>query len=145
MSGQPPASDSDSLQQTVLTDDTLLRRLAPSGAVLTTIFRPHIEKETATSFAIRPRPGEDFPSWSLERITSPTELLAIEGRRRQDMTGWKVVRVSVRDVRELGLDVRADPLPGEDLGHCLIVPSASGKFSSKIWSKLALLTRVVEV
>lgn len=145
MSGQPPASDSDSLQQTILPDDTLLRRLPPSDAVPTTIFRPHIEKETATSFAIRPRPGEEFPSWSLERITSPTELLAIEGRRRQDMTGWKVVRVSVRGVRGLGLDVRADPLPGEDLGHCLIVPGASGKFNNKIWSKLAPLTRVVEV
>ena len=143
MSGHPPASDSDSPQQTILPDDTLLRRLPPSDAVQTTIFRPHIEKETATSLAIRPKPGEEFPSWSLERITSPAELLAIEGRRRQNMTGWRVVRVSVRDVRGLGLDVRADPLPGEDLGHCLIVPGLSGKFSNKIWSELAPLTRVV--
>ncbi len=145
MSGQPPASDSDSLQQTVLPDDTLLRRLPPSDTASTTIFRPHIKKETATSFAIQPRPGEEFPSWSLERITSPAELLAIEGRRRQDITGWKVVRVSVGDVRGLGLDVRADPLPGEDLGHCLIVPGPPGKFSNKIWSELAPLTRIVEV
>lgn len=145
MSGKPAAPGPDSLQGTILPGDVLLRRLPPSNIVETTKYRPHIQEETATSFAIQPRPGEEFPSWSLERITSPTELLAIEGRRRQDMTGWRVARVSVRDVQGLGLDVRADPLPGEDPGHCLIVPSASGKFSNKIWKKLAPLTRVVEV
>lgn len=137
--------DSNSQIPTILPNDTLIRRIPPSSENASrTKDRPGIG-ETATSFAIQPRSGEECPSWSLERITSPTELLAIEGQKGRNMTGWKVVRISVHDLLRLGLDVRADPLPAEDLGHCLIVPGPSGKFSNKIWSELAPLTRIVEV
>ena len=99
------------------------------------------ETLTATSFAIRPREGE-YPSWSLERITSAGALLDVEERKGRDMTGWRVAAVLVRQVRELGLDVVHDPTD-EDAGHCLIKPTPGEEFTDKIWGKLSKKTRIV--
>lgn len=108
---------------------------------VSTVERPEIGL-TAMSFAIRPRPCEDFPSWSLRSITSPEELLSIEERKGRDVDGWSVAAVSVGEVRALGLDVVRDPTD-EDPGHCSIIPTGDQPFTRSIWTKLAKKTRIV--
>lgn len=94
---------------------------------------------TATSFAIRPHPKGEYPSWS---TTSPVELLSIEKSKGRDMSGWKVAEVAVAAVRELGFDVVVDPTE-DDPGHCHIIPTIGHPFTAEIWSRLAKKTRVV--
>lgn len=118
-------------------NDTILRRITefPHNTKL------RGETLTATSLAIRPKKGE-YPSWSLERITSAGELLDIEKRKGRDMTGWQVAAVLVFEVRELGLDVVHAPTE-EDAGHCLIKPTWGEQFTNKVWKQLSDRTRIV--
>lgn len=104
-----------------------------------TIDRPGIGK-TATSYAIRPRRDERYPSWSTE--PDPIKLLNIEARKGGDMSGWHVIALAVSHVEELGLRVVVDPTE-EDPGHCLIVPTRDQAFTNKTWSRLAKRTRIV--
>jgi len=69
--------------------------------------------------------------------------LAIEARKGRDVSDWSVITLSVREVRKVGLDVRADPTE-EDAGHCVVVPTSGQRFTGGIWSKLAKRTRVVQ-
>lgn len=122
----------------VRSDEFILRRVPPT---------PHNVKQrpdiglTATSFAMRPRVGEEGPSWSRASITTPEQLIRIEGEKRGAMVGWHVVALPVARVRELGLDVRFDPTD-EDPGHCVIIERTQ-RFSDKLWSQLAKHTRVL--
>ena len=119
-------------------DDTILKRITdfPNNTIL------RKERLTATSFAIRPRIDEPYPSWSLERITPSEALLDIEERKGRKMTGWSVAAVQVRQVRELGLEVVHAPT-NDDAGHCLIKPVPGEQFTNKVWSQLAKVTRIV--
>jgi len=126
-------------------DRVILRRIPPEeeGSLhKRTIFREHLACRTATSFALQPKPDEDFPSWSYSDITDPRQLIAIEIQKGADMTGWQVVNVSVAQVESLKIHVVPDPTQ-EDPGHCVIKPGDSGKFGRRVWSKLALMTRIV--
>lgn len=97
----------------------------------------------ATSFALRPRANESFPSWSISiSANSPEQLIDQADYDNCDVRGASVCAVRVAQVRELGLDVVLDPTM-EDPNHCLMVPQPNGRFSDKVWSKLAKLTRVV--
>ncbi len=120
-------------------NETIVRRITP---------HPHNTKNrpgiglTATSFSLQPRPEEEFPSWSRELLTDPRELLMSAARGGLDIAGWSVASVEVWQVRELGLDVVADPTEA-DPGHCLVVPPTNQRFTDKIWSKLAKKTRII--
>ena len=94
---------------------------------------------TATSFALNPRHKGEHPSLS---TTAPIKLLSIEKNKGRDISGWHVAEVAVSVVRELGLDVVADPTE-DDPGHCHIVPTSLQLFTGGIWSRLARKTRVV--
>jgi len=120
-------------------DEDILRRLPKKPD---TIKDRGAEGRTATSFALKPRPNEAYPSWSRQAYTSPERLLAIERDNGREINGWSVAAVRVAEVRELGLDVAADPNE-VDPGHCLIVPTSQQRFSDTIWSKLAKKTRIV--
>ena len=124
-------------------DEIILKRLPQPfpGNPETTIDRPGIGL-TATSFALGPRPVEEFPSWSRQELTSPERLLELLHLQGIDSSGWSVAAVSVGQIRELGLDVIADPT-SDDPGHCLVVPTAGQAFTGKIWSKLAKRARVI--
>lgn len=130
-----PAGDVSSISG----DETIIRRLPARPD--TTKRRPNGEL-TATSFAIQPKPGESFPSWSRKRITAPEHLLHLAERQGYDITGWKVCQLAVQVVRGLGLDVVADPTD-EDPGHCVIKPTTRRAFSKSVWSALAKQTRVL--
>lgn len=119
-------------------DEILLRRISPDRNNIKPKGRTAYR---ATSWAIRPRPGEQCPSWSRENLTSAEELLQIEGARH-DITGWRVAALSAASVRELGLDVVAAPTE-EDPGHCLIVETGEQLFTPTLWSELAKLTEIV--
>lgn len=93
----------------------------------------------STSFGIKPRPSEEYPSWSRENITSPERLLEIEAEKGRDLSGWRVAAICVSTARELGLLVVASPTE-EDPGHCHIEPASGESFSDKLWSKLAKKT-----
>ena len=94
---------------------------------------------TATSFALQPHPKGEYPSWS---TTVPIKLIFIEKNKGRDISGWNVAEVAVAVVRDLGLDVVADPTE-DDPGHCHIIPTIEQPFTAGIWSKLAKKTRVV--
>ena len=121
-------------------DEIILRRLSdnPDNTKVRGEFL------TATSLAIRPRRTEKYSSWSRRFVTSARELLDIEAAKGRDVAGWQVTAISVREVRELGLDVVAAPTD-EDPGHCHIVPTSgrSSTYKDPVWSKLAKKTRVV--
>jgi len=121
-------------------DRTILRRVPPWPDQIT--YRPGIECWTATSYSIKPDSAEDFPSWSYADITSPERLIEIEARKRGNMNGWHVVEIRKSQVESLGLRVFPDPTD-EDPGHCLIKPGVSGRFTGKVWSKLAKMTRII--
>ncbi len=96
----------------------------------------------ATSFAIKPRPTEEYPSWSRQVLTTPEQLLKLEGDKGRDVSLWHVAAIKVNTVRALGLEVVASPTE-EDPGHCYIVPTQEQPFVNKIWSTLAKETRIV--
>ena len=123
----------------VAADEVILKRIPPFPD--NTKPRPDIGL-TATSYAIRPRADERFPSWSRRVLTDPQALLRIEQRKGRDISGWHVAAVTVGEVEDLKLRVIEDPTP-EDPGHCLIVPTPEQPFTNKIWSRLAKLTRIV--
>lgn len=125
--------------ESIGSDEIVLKRLPRNPDA--TKDRPGIGL-TASSFALRPRPGEDFPSLSRQDLTSPERLLELLHRQGIDSSGWSVAAVSVGQIRELGLDVIADPTL-DDPGHCLVVPTPRQAFTDKIWSKLAKRTRVI--
>lgn len=128
----------------VESDEVILKRLPgpQPDYPATTIERPGIGL-TATSFYLRPRPHEEYPSWSRQKLTSAETLLQLEADKGRDVSGWSVVAVRVEEVRSLGLEVAAKRTE-EDPGHCQIVPTASQRFTDKkLWSKLAKRTKVV--
>ena len=88
------------------------------------------------------RPKEKYPSWSRRTITTPIQLLRLAEREGQDIQGWSICQVRVRDVRKLGLDVIAESTE-EDPGHCLVVPTEGQQFTRTIWSRLAPKALVV--
>ena len=137
----PP--DSDSRAGVVSPDEIILRRLlSPKpGAPATTQIRPGIGL-TATSFSLRPRRGEQYPSWSRLLLTSPERLVELAAEDGCDVRGAHVCAVAVQVVRELRLDVVPDPTPA-DHGHCLIVPTTRQPFTDIIWKRLAQKTRIV--
>lgn len=123
----------------VADDEIIIKRIPPG--------RDNIKQEAdlrvrATSFAIQPRPNENYSSWSRQSITSPGKLLELEFKKRGEMLGWRVAAISVAAVRSFGLEVVADSTD-EDEGHCLIVETEKQKFTDRIWSKLARQTTIV--
>lgn len=134
-----PEQGRDALPDSIASDEIILKRVTAHPSC--TQERPGIGW-TGTSFALKPRPHEKYPSWSRELVTSAPRLLELAEESGVDVRGWSVVSVRVEDVRGLGLDVRSDPTD-DDPGHCLIVPTADRSFTQKVWSKLAIRTRVV--
>lgn len=120
-------------------DDIILRRISPGEDKIkkksTSAFR-------ATSFAIQPLPGEEWPSWSRQSITSAQRLIEIEAATRPDMSGWSIAAVRVGEVRALGLEVESSPTQ-DDPGHCQIVPKPEQSFTKRVWSQLAKKTEIV--
>jgi len=127
----------------ISSDEVILRRLPRPlpGNPATTIERPS-KGLTATSFALKPRLAEKYPSWSRRKFTSPQKLLRLAADQGHDTAGWSVAAAEVEEVRKLGLDVVPRPT-AEDPGHCEIVPGGLEKFTDSIWSKLAKRTHVV--
>ena len=88
------------------------------------------------------RQGEIGLSCTRLLLTSPWELL--EQLRLQDKSpdDWMVCRISVADVRALGLDVVHVPTD-DDYGHCEVRGNRSVQISKGIASKLAKKTRIL--
>jgi len=87
----------------------------------------------STSFSDR----EDTPSCHLQSLANPHKIL-------EDNPGMdRLVRLSVGQIRELGLDVVHDPLP-EDHSHCLIVGTEGRKLNRRKRQKLCELAEVVQ-
>ncbi len=91
---------------------------------------------------MRVRDGEEGLSVSRSSLTSPLRLLNLLELQGKSPVGWRVCRISVRDVRSLDLDVRPDPKP-EDPGHCLIVGTIQNPLTKRMSAKLAQFTRVL--
>lgn len=127
-------------REPISSDEWIIRRIPPRPNC--TVDRPGIGL-TATSFAIRPRPQEKYPSWSRRALTSPRRLLQLAASSGIDTTGWQVAQLKVADVRQLGLDVVPEPTE-EDPGHCHIVDTATRPFSDAVWSKLAPKALIVD-
>ena len=120
--------------------ETILRRITshPNNTTIREIYGL-----TATSKALRPRKKtEDFPSYSLARITSAVRLLELEANKGTDIQGWGVLTLTVSAVRKHGLDVVASPTE-EDPGHCHIEPTQRQSFTKQIWSRLAKETKII--
>ena len=127
-----------STQHPVNDDEIILKRILPGKDNI----KPKGSSTVrATSFGIKPRPSEEYPSWSRQRYTLASELLDLEAKKH-DVSGWTVAAVTVAAVRRLGLDVVSDPTE-EDPGHCLIVPTSEQGFTATIWSTLAKETKIV--
>jgi len=139
MTGGSPECDDTPASATISSDEVILKRLPA---------RPHTVKQrpgiglTATSYALGPRPGERFPSYSRQRITSPARLLELAAAAGQNVSGWSVAAIRVANVRQLGLDVVSRPTD-EDPGHCEIVPTEQQRFTDTVWSRLAKQAPVV--
>lgn len=142
MAAQDSQHEQGSASDEISPEEIILKRLPcpQPGNPATTIERPRIGL-TATSFALQPRPGEEYPSWSRRSKTSPVQLLHMAADQGFDIAGWSVAAITVAQVRELGLDVVAKRT-SEDPGHCEIVPGQR-RFAASIWSKLAKRTRVM--
>ncbi len=120
-------------------DEILLKRISPR--------HDNTKKKggsafRATSWAVRRRPDEEFPSWSRQSITPAQRLIEIEAATRGDMSGWSVAALTVGAVRALGLEVESSPTE-DDPGHCHVVPTHKQSFTDRIWSQLAKETKIV--
>lgn len=120
-------------------DEIILKRISPRHD---NIKKKGVSAFRATSWAVRPRPDEKFPSWSRQIITSAQRLIEIEAATRRDMSGWSIAAVSVGAVRALGLEVETSPTE-DDPGHCHIIPTRKQSFTDRIWSQLAKETEIV--
>ena len=118
-------------------DEFVLRRIPPGEPWV----RAELELTTA-NFKPRRHLGETGISVSRERLTSASELLARIPVEVRDRLGrgdlWRVARASVREIRNLGLDVVADPTP-EDPGHAQIVDAAASMSARRVRHALTAL------
>jgi len=88
---------------------------------------------TISSFAFKPRKGEDGLSVDIERLTAYEASILNRGK-------FRLYRLEARIPRQLGLECVHDPQPGND-AHALI----KGTFTSSISRQLARqATRVSE-
>jgi hypothetical protein len=101
--------------------DTLLRRVRFAHP---SYVRPD---QTVTSFAFKPRKGEQGLSVDILRLTTFQKSII-------DSAEYRLYALSAANVRQVGLDCLHDPLEGNS-AHALIV----GKFTHAATKSLALL------
>ena len=94
-------------------DDERVYRHIPGG----TTFQAPGPRITSKNFSLRSARVEKGLSVSRARFTRPVELMARIGNLA---TGSKIATTTVGDLRAIGYDVIADPIP-DDMGHALIV------------------------
>jgi hypothetical protein len=90
---------------------------------------------SSANFQLRTSLGETGLSVSRVSVTSPDALMA---RLGDAAAGSKIAAARVADLRTLGLEVVADPIP-EDPGHALIVDSAASLGNRRLRQHLAAL------
>lgn len=118
-----------------ISNDEFILRHIPGG---TSWQVPPDGRIASTNF--RFRPGETGISLSRVAVTSAEKMMSRLGTPE---TGSRIAVARVGDLRELGFDVIAVPIP-EDLGHAEIRPTTNTIVTKAMQRTLAALFQYVE-
>jgi len=122
-------------EPTPILDDEWILRHIPGG---THFQNPPDKPITSENFKLRH--AEAGLSVSRYPPTSPFQLVTRVGSIEK---GSKVAACKASDLRNLGLELRPDPLP-DDEGHSLVVPASSNFESRTMRQRLARVFRYVD-
>lgn len=128
-----------------LDDSEIVYRRVPPKYLVSGISGPEIR---SSNFQPREHLREKDLSVNRACLTTPHALLDLVApaafERLGPKTHWRVAAARASDIRKLGLEVVADPQPG-DPGHALIRSASTSLSDQYCQKKLAELFQIVEM